>query len=548
MNQRIKRIIEYGVGFVGSLIILGCASLPLFHAGLFPTIDNISVVRLESMSKALQEGQFPVRFSSDLARGHGYMLFNYYAPLPFYTGAGLHLVGVNLVGALKRSFFIALILATSGMFVLANEFFGPLGALVSVAAFVFSPFVGFDIYWRGGLGEVWAMSLVPWVLWSVYVAVKRNSSVYIILSGFFWSAVLLSHNITAYMAVVFVGIWAVAWVKYYRRTYWSIAGSIGIGLGLAAFFWAPVFIERWQVWVQYLQGNKDELFRSLVWGPPKEILFPTFIPMITNWSALVLPVISYLMIRKKITESSLHMAGLLCIGLFCLAAFFASGFSKFIWQIAFPILYIIQFPWRFFTMLSVFGSVLIGGFVLLSSKYKYVIAAIMVGIVIAVNFLNFRPKTYEFVDKYVAEDPCGTSWGFEYLPTTVKTCLKTPWDVPYKITSGSTQVISWKQKGTNGDLYTQSTMSAVINWGTYYTPGWQAKIDGKETIISPSYPYGLIEIAIPKGKHQIQFRLQPTQLEWVSNGVSVITLIGIVVYVIWCMTHEPKRAPKKRKK
>lgn len=533
-------IVEILVAVLGSLIVVGLASLPLFHAGLFPTMDNISIVRLQSMATQLVTGQFPVRYSSDLAHGHGYGLFNYYAPLPFYAGSLIHLIGINVVGALKRSYFIALIFAACGMAGLSNAFFGPLGAAISVALFVFAPYVGYDIYWRGDVGEAWAMSLVPWVLWFVFRAMKQAKRWDAVIAGFWWSMVILSHTLTAYMASAFLLFWTVVWCRYMRKSVWIPISILAVSFGLSAFFWLPVAVTRGQIWVMYLQATKADMLTGTVSRSIRQLLFPSFIPAITNWFTLLVPLIGCVVVMKycrtKLTRFVVYMA----LGLFLFAGIMASSLSGFLWDKLFPVLYMFQFPWRFLTMLTVFGAFLSGGIALAPQKYRYVIMTIFVAAAIFVNWHNFRPRSYEFVDRYVAEDPCGTSWGFEYLPTSIKTCLKTTWEKPYHIEAGDIRILSFHEFPRQGELTVQASTSGVLQWGRYYSSGWEARIDGKVTDSIPSYPYGLVEISIPSGTHRIVFRLQSTPLQRVSNGVSLFTFIGVVTFLgieLWKKFH-----------
>lgn len=180
-------------------------------------------------------------------------------------------------------------------------------------------------------------------------------------------------------------------------------------------------------------------------------------------------------------------------------------------------------------MFTVFGAFLSGGIILLPRRYRYAAAFFVIVVAVGVNIRNFRPTSYEFVDRYVPEDPCGTSWGFEYLPTSVKTCLKTSWDTPYRIEAGDIHIISARETARRGEFETSSTTKSVLLWGRYYLPGWNAFIDGKETRLVPSYPYGLGEIEVPPGKHAIEFVLRPTRLQRISNAISLGTLIGVVI-------------------
>lgn len=513
-------------------VVAALAVMPLFHPGLFPTIDNISVIRLEAMADELLSGQFPVRYVSRLAREHGYSLFGYYGPLPFYTGALMHLVGVNLVGALKRSYLLAILMGAGGVFGLSYEFFGVFGAIISFAAYAFSPFVGYDVYWRGGLGEVWAMGFVPWILWYSYRAIRDASRRDAMLAAVSLAGLMLSHNLTAYMGVVFVALWMTAWIFRYKKGI-PEALSVGVvGLGLSAFFWLPAFATRGLVWVSYLQADRRQIFESLLQGNLKEIFFPTFIPMITNWTAIILPFIAWWIVHKRTEGGAFRYAALVLGALFAFALFFMSGLSHWVWDVFYPVLYIFQFPWRFLTMMTIFGSVLTGGLVYAVKRRRLVLVLVAVFIIVWANFPNYRPRSYEFIDKYVPQDPCGTSWGFEYLPVWVKTCLKTPWQQPYRITSGDITVMSAEKKPYQITLEVEAIRESMVQIGQYAYPGWQATIDGVATPIIRDNEYGLIEVPVAPGKHAVSVVLRDTPVEKGSMAISIVAAGMIAVVAV----------------
>jgi len=513
---------------IAGIVVIALAVLPLFHPGLFPTIDNISVVRLEAMAHELSRKQFPVRYVHDLAHGHGYMLFSYYAPLPFYAGALLHIAGINLVGALKRTYLLGFLSAAGGIFGLSAEFFGAFGGLVSLAVFVFSPFLGYDIYWRGGLGESWALSFVPWVLWLSFRGIRDGSFRMAAYAGIAWACVLLSHNLTAYMAAGFIAVWAFIWRLYYQRSMLLSMAFFGIGFGLSAFFWLPVFINRWLVWVSYLQPGRETLFEGFIGKNLKETLFPTFIPMITNWFAISVPVAGFFVAWRRVRKKEVHiglMSGLL---LFALAGYMASRISAPVWELGYRWLYMFQFPWRFLTMMTVFGAFLTGGMVLIIRRHQWVVALIMVAAAVWFNWANFRPLRYEFVDKYRPEDPCGTSWGFEYLPVWTHTCLKTAWEKPYHA-QPALHVTNVLDGTLSLTLNTDSSMAGTLVSSRYYYPGFAAYVDGVPVSLDRTYPHGLMALQVPDGKHMVNIVYHGTFLEQISNSISLATLIGLGV-------------------
>lgn len=79
-------------------------SRSLWPADLFKIHDFVHGARIAEMTTALQDGQFPVRWSSNFGYGYGMPLFEFYAPLPFYVGAGLYWLTGNLVFSIKFLF------------------------------------------------------------------------------------------------------------------------------------------------------------------------------------------------------------------------------------------------------------------------------------------------------------------------------------------------------------------------------------------------------------------------------------------------------------
>ncbi|MCJ7792887.1 MAG: hypothetical protein MUP45_02835, partial [Candidatus Marinimicrobia bacterium] len=92
------------------LLSLG-AIVPLFHPGFFPMHDDTQVVRVQQMAQALRDNQLPVRWVGDLGYGYGYPIFNFYAPLAYYVGAGFNLIGFGALQATKLMFLCGILLS-----------------------------------------------------------------------------------------------------------------------------------------------------------------------------------------------------------------------------------------------------------------------------------------------------------------------------------------------------------------------------------------------------------------------------------------------------
>src|SRR3990167_1872112 len=83
---------------------------PLFVNGFFPMHDDTQVARVFEMGKALRDGMFPVRWVPDLGYGYGYPIFNFYAPLSYYFGGFLTLLGFDALLATKIMMAVGILL------------------------------------------------------------------------------------------------------------------------------------------------------------------------------------------------------------------------------------------------------------------------------------------------------------------------------------------------------------------------------------------------------------------------------------------------------
>src|SRR3989344_659431 len=177
---------------------------PLLMSGFFPMHDDTQVARVYEMGKALSDGMFPVRWAADLGYGYGYPVFNFYAPFAYYFGGALNLLGLDALVSAKLIMIVGIILAGVFMYFLARELWGKIGGLVSSLFYMYAPYHAVDIYVRGDVAEFWAYAFIPLAFYGFLKAYKEKEWKYIVTGAFGFSAVILSHNLTAMMITPFL--------------------------------------------------------------------------------------------------------------------------------------------------------------------------------------------------------------------------------------------------------------------------------------------------------------------------------------------------------
>src|SRR5260221_8138750 len=162
------------------LLLSFWAIRPLFNSGFFPMHDDTQVQRVYEMGKSLSDGMFPVRWVADLGYGYGYPIFNFYAPLAYYFGGAINLIGIDSLISTKIMMVIGILFSGASMYLFAREFWGKKGGLISGLLYLYAPYHAVDIYVRGDVAEFWAYGFIPLAflgVYKVFISLRENGTV-----------------------------------------------------------------------------------------------------------------------------------------------------------------------------------------------------------------------------------------------------------------------------------------------------------------------------------------------------------------------------------
>lgn len=235
-----------------ALIILLIISWPLLRPEFFRMHDYTHVARLVEMVDALRAGHFPVHWSANFGWGYGMPLFLFYGPAPFYIASIPVLLGIAPLSAIKILIFISHLLAWTGMYKVLSRW-GRVPAVVGATAFLLTPYRAVDLYVRGALNELFALSLLPWILYFSWTIAFESTS-----KKWRWGCLglslsvallVMSHNLTAMIAAPFLAIMGfLPLIIKHRfqlraRLLWLTGGWLG-GALLSAGYAIPAFLEK----------------------------------------------------------------------------------------------------------------------------------------------------------------------------------------------------------------------------------------------------------------------------------------------------------------
>jgi hypothetical protein len=538
------------------------AGRELFLPGYFNMHDDLQMMRQLEMEKCFLDGQIPCRWVPDMGYGFGFPLFNYYPPLPYLVGEGIRLLGLSFVTTVKVVFVISFLASGITMYLLAKEFFGKFGGVVSSIFYIWAPYHAVDVYVRGAMNEAWGLIWFPAILWTSYRLIKeKKKTLWVIGLALAWFGLLTSHNLMVLIFTPIFGLWCFLFMWLEKK--WKIIPQFVISgvlaLGLAAFFTLPAILEQKYVQVNTLVtgyyeyiahfASLNQLLFSRFWGYGPSVWetgdgMPFQIGHIHWILSLVVGVVVLAKIfkgNKKISAipSSLFVVlFFLAIGWF--AAFMAHSRSTPIWQAIAPLAFV-QFPWRFLTMVTLAFSFIAGSVVLfVPKKFAVVIPLVLLLGLVLFNWDYFRPEkmgplTDEEKFSAAAWELQQTAGIYDYLPVDAREAPKGPRKKVAEIMTGKGEIKDEKS-GTNWAAFNSKIDSetATVRVNIFKYPLWQIVVDGKDIslFVPETEKWGRMYIDLPEGTHEIYVRLYNTLPRTVGNLISLVSWIGLIGFVI----------------
>ena len=397
-----------------SLPIVG----PLLQPGYFWGGHDArhSVYFLHQFDKAIQDGVWYPRWAPDFAFGYGYPFFNIYGPLSSYLGEILHLLGFDIVGAVKCVFGLSAVLCGLTMYLFVRDMLNPMSGVISALTYVYLPYHLFDLYVRAALAESVGFVFVPLVMWGFFRTVTRPTLPTILGTSVAYALIMFTSNLLALIFTPILGFYVafmmtwqffrdpilpiiiesksvtqtnvISWIvpfidtvlgkpsRYIRfiRTGLPPLLALLMGLGLSGIFWIPAFLEYRFVRVDQWIGGRfafgddfvalHQLF-SPTWGfgasipgPDDEAGFQIGV------AALILYILSFWVV-PQLTDSLIRRTLYFFQGFTALVIFLTVPISSLVWTYL-PLSSFAQFPWRLLVVMAPFISVMSGTVLALS--------------------------------------------------------------------------------------------------------------------------------------------------------------------------------------
>lgn len=563
-----KRLFPYIIILLCLLPIL----FPLYSNSLLGSADNLAhLFRVVNLDYALNQGYLWPRWAALEGHGFGAPIFSINYILPYYIVVGLwYLIG-NLLHASQIYMILVLFLSACSMFLFIAEFFGVAASVIAAIAYVYFPYHLMTVYLYGGYGEAMAYVLLPLVFVFFYRLTRRQSFLYFIATSLCLGVLILSHNLSALMAVVLMMSFVpVLWHRDQRkvRTILLFLSTVLSSALITAWFWLPAVFEQQYTKLGIL-FEKETALRGYFFQLISPVLenswrllrleapgYYTYAIGIPSLFVFVLGVVFIILQRSHIfykdskhTSFSTRFA---LYGIFwgILSLVLTRSISEPLWNILPAQLNFISYPYRFF-FITTFAVSVITAFVIdilwknIPKKLAFVLSAAIISLFIWQGYMYSHPAidTFSFDESYFqsiqtvrsAPNTYKNMGYIEFIPATADSNFVNALDSfsepksRVEIVSGQATANVVIQKAQ--DLYVDINASSqsVLQVNILYFPGWVGIINDKRmfpTIDS----VGRMVFPLPKGQYQLHIVFQHTPIRSIATYISLISLFCLMIY------------------
>jgi hypothetical protein len=496
-----------------SVIFLLAATLivlfPIFKPGLLVTDDGgWMVVRLSAFFQSLREGQFPVRFLGRLNQSYGYPVANFLYPGFMYIGSALHALGLSFQDSVEAIVLGSVITGVVFTFFWLRRLFSNIAGIAGACVYLLMPYLLYDIFRRGSVGEILVIGLMPVALFAIESRYKWLLAPAIALLA-------ISHNtLAAFFIPILLG-------YIVLKKYWSQLLHFIIGVGMSSFFWLPALFER-----RYVAFDTTAISNPMSYFPISHTLI--------LWSIPIGFAILYLLMNKGYQKQKEFW---FFVAMVALSIFFASGWSTFFWRNS-NVVKFVQFPFRWLSLLTVAGPWLVACGIHALKKGKLISIACII-------FLFVGNWATQYVGSVSVVQPEGF-FSTNEATTTVQDEYMPLWASKQMSARANKRIVFFMGRGTIDEKYVNTQKidvvihakeESVIQINTVYYPGWGAILDGVRATILHENEFGLMRITVPAGDHQLYMEFRETPGRFLADALSaafgvlyLISLIGLLIF------------------
>lgn len=500
---------------------------------------NSYAVRLLEFRDLIGSGYFFPQWATHFRGGFGSPYFGYYQPGVFYA-ASLVPWGISPSRALGLTVIVFSLVGYTSMFIMVRRTFGTLAGTLAGSLLLLSVYSATEIYVRGDLAEFCSMMLVVLALAALDGWLRSGCLRHAVVLALAGAATIVTHaavSLVSYglIAAVLLGL---SWHPPIRRRVLGAGVALVAGVGIAAFYWFPVFFEwdlvtpqaafsdYYRYWNHFVSpGALVDVYRVDVDRRGRNIPFTlgrlSVGLMLLNSATVIL--------SKQRAQRLFFLIGWSCL---VLVVFMMTEASRWIWA-AIELLQRLQFPWRLLTLTTILVAALAGAIprwpwqpLRVGVAAAAVLVALWCSRTYTAHGVLERPRVPATADallkSYIAPDrrnewmPKGASLDAarlsEQLPDTEGDVTASA----YRLSQGRLQV------------QVDSRAGGSVRLPHYFFPvGWSARLNG-EPVQLEADSLGLMRVQVPGGVNgllELQFTMTPMR-RWGLITSATTLLVG----------------------
>lgn len=547
-----RKLIFFSV-LLGVLLLYG-RDLNPFSSSMFTFHDETQPARIKEFALNLSNLKIPPRIAPDFSFKLGYPIFDIYAPASYWITTLIHMLGPDIVNALKLSFLLSILLGFMGMYLFLKEYFDFFPAVVGSVLYISSLYYPVEIFVRGNLGEVWFLALLPLALFFTERLVKKPTRINYFLAVIVFFLLFTVHNLLSFSGLFIILIYSLL-----RPNKKRVLLSIFISLVLSSYFLIPLFFEN------QLTYAKDIAVKTVY---SKHFICPYELWQ-SNWGyggstgdcndgfsfkigkiQLVLFTLGIILGVWNLLKGKRRKTALVFLYLVCLSIgslFMSTYLSKPVWDLFAPILSLFQFPWRFisFSLLGVgFSAAYLFHYLQFPLKNIVILLLIIIVFMVTSKYFvgqNITKKLFE--TRYLLQNYIYKEVAYkvpEYLP---KTAQYNTWRIyendlpdhknigfdylqPVEAEHSSVKVIRNGPFKKEIKIFQPDTITLNI----HYFPVWHILINNKDTVPTSFDQLGRPVFALASPS-TVLIQYRETGVERIGNILTVFAFIWLIVTI-----------------
>lgn len=460
-------------------------------------------------------------------------------------------------------------------------------SLAAAATYLYAPLRFRELFTQGNLSQLLALGWLPWAAWALIEAVRRGSWRWSAAAGLALAGLVYAHHPSAFLAFPALLAFALWLAAVEGRGPRSVATRRGVRLTVAAFsigvalsapFWLPAVAEMRYVGISGIETGMFNARQNLV--PLRELLAPAAIQddtalnppqpislgsLQTLLAAGGLVAAAVWVIKgdaplfgrpRPVSGPGRRTAGGRRLGwallgaaaqlTACLALILPEAGP--LW-VRLPLARLIAFPWRLLGPALLFAALLAAGAVLaLPSRVRgaTLLALLVLAPLSVAPYLFPRPfapvaePTLADIARYERSDGAAraTASANEYLPAWVRDPDPPPTLVEAYLAGETPQRLDRAAlpAGSQATLLAAEPLADAYRltlpvdgqarFLRFYFPGWRATLDGRRVAIAPDPRYGLIQVPVPAGTHDVAIRFGTTPARAAGWLLAALGLAG----------------------